>query len=54
MIYRDGSYMNNGGSTHFWTSTSGKVADFPMASDYGGFNFFSIDNGFSVRCVRDY
>jgi uncharacterized protein (TIGR02145 family) len=54
MIYRDGSYMNNGGSTHFWTSTSGEVADFPMASDYGGFNFFSIDNGFSVRCVRDY
>ncbi|MBQ3777598.1 MAG: hypothetical protein II835_05855 [Fibrobacter sp.] len=54
MIYKDGTYMNNGGSTHFWTSTSGKVAAFPMASDYGGFNYFSSDNGYSVRCVKDY
>lgn len=53
MVYKDGSYMNNGGSTHFWTSTSGTVADFPKASEYGGFNFFSNDNGFSVRCVKD-
>lgn len=54
MVYKDGSYMNNGGSTHFWTSTPGTVAGFPMASEYGGFNYFSNDNGFSVRCIKDY
>jgi uncharacterized protein (TIGR02145 family) len=54
MVYKDGSYMNNGGSTHFWTSTPSTVAAFPMASNYGGFNFFSNDNGYSVRCVKDY
>lgn len=53
MIYKDGTYMNNGGSTHFWTTTSGTVAAFPMASSYGGFNYFSDTNGYSVRCVED-
>lgn len=53
MVYKDGTFMNVGGSVHYWTTSSGQVAAFPMASDYGGFNFFSSDNGYSVRCLKD-
>ena len=53
MVYKDGTYMNVGGSTHFWTTKPGTIANFPMASEYGGFNYYSTENGYSVRCIKD-
>lgn len=53
MRYKDGSFMGLDRLTFFRTTNSSTVADFPMASSYGGFNFYSQENAYSVRCVKD-
>lgn len=51
--HKDGSFMGRGRLTFFRTTNSTLIADFPMASNYGGFDFYSRENAYSVRCVKD-